>query len=518
MALPKEPRQKMINIMYLVLTALLALNVSSEILNAFKVVNKSLETSNTNIKKSNDFIYQSLAEKASDPATREKAIYWKGKADQVESLSKEMNSYLEGLKDTLIANSDPKKGEDGKPLLDADGKQEFNEASLEAATRLFGNGPGGSNLGPKLEQKLKDYRAAMLSVDDSMGKAYEATFPIDVAKPQIGEDGKPKDFTEAFFHMTPTVAALTILSKFQNNVKNSENLLASYCHNQVGAVKIVYNKFKAIAQGSSNYLMPGEKLTVTAGVGAFNDQASPVITLGGSVVPLNADGVAVKDFDANGSGEQSIHYNIHYRKPDGSYEDIPGDIKYTVGHPSGATVSLDKENVFYIGLENPITIGSPTGMDRTQVIGKGCNVSMSGAHGTVKVSAPGDCAITVAAAGSPAVTLPFRIKRIPEPEFKVGSGKIRMPSVEFKSQQFCRADMGPDFIYDVHYNVVSATVYFSGANFSNVVTTSITGNSLAAIQNYIQRCGPGSVVSFDNVKVSGPDGQRIIEGKSIALY
>ena len=93
---------------------------------------------------------------------------------------------------------------------------------------------------------------------------------LDVAPP-VGEDGKPKDFTRAYFHMTPTVAALTILSKFQNNVKNAENLEASYCHNQVGAVKFVLNKFQAIATVNSQYLMPGEKLTVTAGVGAFND-------------------------------------------------------------------------------------------------------------------------------------------------------------------------------------------------------------------------------------------------------
>jgi hypothetical protein len=78
--------------------------------------------------------------------------------------------------------------------------------------------------------------------------------------------------------------------------------------------------------------------------------------------------------------------------------------------------------------------------------------------------------------------------------------------------------MGPDFIYDVHYTVVSATVYFSGANFNNVVTTSINGNNLAPLSQYLQRCGPGSVVSFDNIKVSGPDGVRVIDGKSFALY
>jgi len=111
----------------------------------------------------------------------------------------------------------------------------------------------------------------------------------------------------------------------------------------------------------------------------------------------------------------------------------------------------------------------------------------------------------------------FRIKRIPDPIFKVADGKVRMPSVTFKSQQYCRAEL-ENFDFDTKYSIVSATVYFSGANFPNVATGAINGNTLAPIANLIQRCGPGSVVTFDNVKVTGPDGQRTIEGKSIALY
>ena len=92
-----------------------------------------------------------------------------------------------------------------------------------------------------------------------------------------------------------------------------------------------------------------------------------------------------------------------------------------------------------------------------------------------------------------------------------------MASVEFKNQPFCRAEL-ENFDFDLKYTVVGATVYFSGANFPNVVTASITTNSLAGLQSYMQKCGPGSVISFDNIKVSGPDGVRSIEGKSIALY
>ncbi len=88
---------------------------------------------------------------------------------------------------------------------------------------------------------------------------FDKTFPVDVT-PIVGQDGKKKAFTEAFFHMTPTVAGLTLLSKFQNNVKNAENLVVTFCHDQIGAVKVVYDQFAALVGQSSNYVMPGEEV------------------------------------------------------------------------------------------------------------------------------------------------------------------------------------------------------------------------------------------------------------------
>ena len=510
MALPKEPRQKMINIMYLVLTALLALNVSSEILNAFKVVDKSLITSNNNISTANSTIYESLKAKLADPGTHEKAVIWNANAEKARSLSKEMSDYIDKLKIDL-------KKEAGAKMVDVDGKQveQFKEDDLEAATRLFGNGEGGQKQGPELEKKLKDYTQAMLNIDPEIKQKYANTFPVDT-KPPIGQDGKEKEFTEAYFHMTPTVAALTLLSKFQNNVKNSENLIAGFCHTKVGEVKFLLNKFEPIATANSTYLMPGEELIITAGVGAFNDASKPVISIGGTPTALNDKGVAEKKFNVSGGGNQKVHVSIAYTKPDGTQDHLEKDVEYTIGTPGGAAVMLDKMNVFYIGVDNPVTIGSPTGWDKTNVTMTGGTITGTGSKRTVRVTAVGPANITVSPQGKPSV-FAFRIKRIPDPIFKVADGKVRMPSVTFKSQQYCRADL-EQFDFDLKFTIVSATVYFSGANFPNVSTSSIQGNSLAPLSAFIQRCGPGSVVTFDNVKVQGPDGVRTIEGKSIALY
>src|SRR3954464_15166626 len=126
MSIPKEPRQIMINLMYLVLTALLALNVSSEILNAFKTVNNSLMNANSIIETKNEGLFKSFERKLSDPKTTQLAAIWKPKADKAKGLADGMFSYIEDLKNQLMKESGQKNPGDA-----------FKEDDLDAATRLI---------------------------------------------------------------------------------------------------------------------------------------------------------------------------------------------------------------------------------------------------------------------------------------------------------------------------------------------------------------------------------------------
>ena len=129
MALPREPRQKMINIMYLVLTAILALNVSAEILEAFKTVDKSLQNSSANLTNANNTLYESLTKKLTDEKYKDQAMIWEPKAVKAKTLSAEIITYIEGLKGNLKKNADL--------VTKADGTESFKEDNLEASTRLF---------------------------------------------------------------------------------------------------------------------------------------------------------------------------------------------------------------------------------------------------------------------------------------------------------------------------------------------------------------------------------------------
>ena len=502
MALPKEPRQKMINLMYLVLTALLALNVSSEILNAFKVVDISLQNSSLNLAAANSTLYKSLSDKLADAKTSQKAQIWQPKAEQARKLSEGMTTYIEGLKKQLKTTA-------GLEMIN--GKESFKEDNLEAATHLFGT----EGKGKELEAKLKAYKAAMLAIDPQINAKFGKTLPVDV-EPPIGQDGTKKDFTNAYFSMTPTVAGLTLLSKFQNNIKNAENQVVTFCHEQIGAVIVKFDQTGVLVGQSSNYIMPGQEISITAGIGAYSSAAQPQISIAGSSVPV-IDGKGTYKISASGSGLRKVPVTIRYLDQDGIAQTKTEEVEYTVGTPGGAAVMLDKMNVFYIGVDNPITISSGSGWDKTSVSMSGGTLSGSNGNRVVRVNTPGKATINVTADGKGS-QFDFRVKEIPNPIFKVGPGGTRMTSGSFKSQQYCRAEL-ENFDFAANFSVVSATVYFSGANFSNVQTASLNGNNLSPLNALIQRAGPGTSVTFDNVKVQGPDGkQRTIQGVGIVLY
>ncbi|MEJ0105834.1 MAG: hypothetical protein WDO19_26235 [Bacteroidota bacterium] len=206
MAIPREPRQKMINMMYLVLTALLALNVSAEILNAFKTVNRSLQNTNAVVDKSTNTIMTSLQQKMTDPSTAEKAKIWYPKAKQVVDYSAAIYNYIDGVKAKIMTESkyDPASGKDK------------GVDNLDVSTRILVEKGEGKNL----YKMLEDYKKNVLSVDPVITKEFESSLPIDLTIPKTENKGN-KTWEAAYFRMVPTIATLTILSKFQNDVKNN---------------------------------------------------------------------------------------------------------------------------------------------------------------------------------------------------------------------------------------------------------------------------------------------------------
>jgi gliding motility-associated protein GldM len=516
MSLPKEPRQKMINMMYLVLTALLALNVSVEVLNAFKTVNRSLENSNKVVTEKNDLTYNAFHQNLNDPATKALAAIWAKPAFDIQTSAANFSNYLETLKTQLQKESG---------LKTVDGKPTYNEGDLDAATRMFDQGGHGK----KLYDSLKNFRQYLLdeldpknypdqSVLSDSTKAdmlrtraeLEKRLPIDLRIPpsETGEAEKKdpaENWTIRYFHMTPTVAALTILSKFESDVKNSESQVVDYLHKQIGEVKIKFDQFDAIVSPSATYVMPGDELDIKAGIGAFSAAAKPKITINGSEYPVNEEGVADFKTKAEGSGEHTVSVHIVFAKPDGSLatKDVP--VKYTVGVPSGASIFLEKMNVLYVAEENPVTIsGGSVGAEKVHVSFTNGDIhKVSGDSYVCIPDKPGDGQIIVDANGK---KTPFnmRVKYLPDPIGYVGTHTGGVISTgEFKADGGVIAKLqNSDFIsgFTVVDYKLAATI---NGQYLEVTNQGRAWTGQAA--QLVDRCTPGTHVFIDELRCKGKD-------------
>ncbi len=515
MSLPKEPRQKMINMMYLVLTALLALNVSVEVLNAFKTVNASIEKSNGVVDKKNATTYSNFEAAAKDPQTAAKAAIWAPKAAAAQKLSANLTSYIEGLKEQLINESNPQV---------KDGQREYTEGNLDAATRIFDT----KGEGPKLYNSLQKFKADLLDILDpshypelpdvtkkelaAAKEDFAKKLPLDlqVPKSESGNESSgniQKDWTINYFHMTPTVAALTILSKFQSDAKNSESGVVDYLYKQIGSVKLVFDKFEPLVSPSATYLMPGDKLDITAGIGAFSAAAKPNIYFNGSPATLGADGTA--DFHTTVNSTGTVAVKIEYFKPDGSKDVITKDVKYVVGQPSGASVFLEKMNVLYVAEDNPIKIsGGSVGREKVKVSFDHGEITHGDGDEWVAVpKTPGEGKVIVNADGK-ITEFPMRIKYLPNPTGFVGTKQGgAMSTAEFKAigGLIARLD-NSEFISP--FKVVGYKLAALGGGISQYIEAQNDGNrwtgQAAAI---VARATPSTNIFFDNIRVQGKDGR-----------
>lgn len=495
MALPKEPRQKMINLMYLVLTALLALNVSAEILNAFKTVDRTLLTANKTIDDKNQAIFNSFEEKLKDEKTRERAAIWKPKADSAKMFADQMYAYIEQLKAEIKTSAGGTNGQD------------FKEDDLEAATRVLIE-PG--KKGEEFKNRLQQFKDQLFSIDPKIKAQYQNSLPIDLNPMKSNNEMSEKNWAYGYFHMTPAIASITILSKFENDVKNSEAMVVDFCHRQVGEVQVVYDAFQAFAGTNSQYLMPGQELVITAGVGAFSKAAAPSVSIDGAGVPLGADGAAEYKTNVGGPGSYTKHVTVSFTKPDGTKDVVEKDIQYTVGSPTGASVSADAVKVFYIGLDNPITVsGGNVGDEKVSVSMTNGTLSKSGpGKYIVRPGTPGKATVTVVADGKP-TPFEFRVKTVPDPVAKVGQNKGGPMRVnDFKAQFGVRADL-ENFVFEgVKFNVTGYTLVLTGAGFPNLAFRQVNGDSFDPVRDLIEKCKQGTTVTIDEIKASGPGGSR----------
>lgn len=495
---PETPRQKMIGMMYLVLTAMLALNVSADILNGFTLVNNSLKTTLKAAEGRNKALHSDFEYLASqNPA---KAGEWLVKAQKVKSASDSLYDYIADMKDRIAKIADG-------PTGSADSL--INNSNTDAAGQV-GIVQG---RGKVLEKKINDYSLVLQSlVTDSIQKeTFRKTFATNPKK----KDAEIIPWVDQLFVYMPAAATITILSKFQNDIKNSEAEIVNFLKAQVDAGDYRVNEIKAIVIPNSKYVIRGGKYTAQIALAATDSTKKPVVKVNGKEI-VNG----LYEFTCGATGSFTYKGQIDLPKSDGTVIPYFFESEYTVGEPS-VTISADMMNVFYAGIANPISISVP-GVPASKITASmsGGSLERTGSGWIAKPARVGqECVISVSANmdgknqsfGSKA----FRVKALPPPiafiDCKDGSGnqmKYKGSKPLSKSALIdangVKAELD-DADLDVKYRVLGFEVNFFDSMGNTIIELSEGDKFSDRQMGQMRKTTKGKRFYITKVRAVGPD-------------
>jgi gliding motility-associated protein GldM len=488
-------RQKMIGIMYLVLLAMLALNVSDLVLKAFRNINDSLNTSKENV---GNNITQLLRNYESTKAKESGDNLLKlNRAKEAQKIGEDLIKYIDELQKKIAADGFDENGD----LV--------QKNNLDIGQNIMGNDAENKE-GKKLQAKINETGkklAALLQADE--GKPTFMLQALDPAKPKAGE---PKTWTgNNFGEGVPLAAFRTILTMIQNDAKNMEADII----NKILADKpiVVLDQFEAVAVAPTSYVIQGQPYKAEIYLTASDSKSTPDISVNGNKVPTDK-GKGVYTGGTGSVGTFTWKGTIRVKERNGNiktYETKPQT--YQVAAPS-ATVSSDKLNVIYAGIPNPFTISAPGFPNVNATISGG---SLSGSGGKYMINVPGSLVgkeVSISVSGTnegKTVNLgapKFRVKAIPAPVAKVGGyGGGDIASVQLKSESEIEADLD-DFPFDVKFKILRFELTVIKPRSDAITISGQGGNFTGAVRSAINAVSPGTRVIFDQIVSQGPDGRQ----------
>lgn len=510
MSIPKEPRQIMINLMYLVLTALLALNVSNEILAAFRTINKSIKSSNESIDDKNDAKYSFFEKNMEIPSEREKTKPYYDLAMQLRKESKELVDYLDHWKYRLIMQAGGWRDSVNFP------GEIGNESDLHASTDLLVEKEKG---GDEIKKRLEAYRASLLkSIGETEGSQLAKQLPLKIDTMKKSDANPKGEWAAGNFYNMPVIATVTLMSKFQNDIKNSEAMIIDRLYDKIHADEVKFDGFKAIAVPKNSYLLAGQKVEAEISLAAYKTSFKPIVTSNVGRVTDTKEGIAYWENTVTGTGLQTVKGTVAIDMG-GKLEKKEFEFTYMVG-TTGASMQLDKMNVFYIGVPNPVTVsaagysmedieltipGSDAVITKGDALGK-YNVSLKKQGKIMAIISARTKEAGVKEVGRQEI----RVKMIPDPIAEVAglSGSVGIPSNRMKVIPGINAAL-KNFDFDVRFNVVSFDFTYLQKRQDPVGPISVNGALFSGskqVTDVIAKCKPGDKIFLENIKARGPDG------------
>ena len=544
----ETPRQKMIGMMYLVYTALLAMNVSKDILDAFDTVNTGVQETNITLMQQISQRYTSFEEQYSLDAEKV-GPYWQ-EAQQLRDKSTEMINYLEAMKWDLVSKIEEMDYADALEhglLKDPDtiqynGRLIYNINTSKIKSRdnynkptayMMGD-PEGNGRAFELKEKIDEYRQEIVRImgvehihelglitDTQYTEGDSIGTKIDYAPDASDELQKGWEYRN--FHHTVLIADVTLLNKIISEVETAELNAVTHLAQAIHAEDFTFDEVGAKVFAESSYIMSGQTYRAQAMVTAWqNTQTSAMVSLdGGAAKEFHSDSQGVIHLDFNvGVGTHRYSGVIPMLNPKtNEIEDYPFENTFTVAPPA-VSVSATKMNVVYAGIDNPIAIGGGVGGE-ISATASGANLTRTG-NGTYNLRVVGnstEVTVNVSSQGSNLGSMKFRVKELPKPNAKIDNvgvdGKVSKSAL--LAANMVRAEM-KDFDFDgVHYDVVGYTVKYR-TKAGTVKEEKVNGSKFSeTLKSVFNSANVGDIFVFTAIRVKGNDNKEKVLDSQIAV-
>jgi gliding motility-associated protein GldM len=497
----QTPRQKMINLMYLVFIAMMALNMSKEVLSAFGMINESLAESNASVTERNVAAMAGLAAKAEEQPA--KYVPLKEKAEQVHTLTTNFTTYIDNLKE--------------KALEDIEGEERDDYEAMDQSAKLdeylFSSGQP-SEAGKEFLAEIEKYREGVAGV---LGENY-SNIAAEVRRefntePVVNSEGVKKPWLEYNFEGFPLIASITKLTQMQGDAKAAENdALSAMLSGQLQS-EVSLTNYEALVIPDKTAFFSGEKFTGTVVLGRVDNTLQfDKVTINGQEVKSTKAGQVKLEFPAGNVGEQKITGQLQFKEGD-SIVTIPVNQSYSViPKPNSAVISADKMNVVYRGVANPMTISIP-GVGNVSANAPGLRSTGGAGNYIMDVTTLQAREVTINVSGE----LPggervsdsktFRVRDIPRP---VGTVRGEDGTVRMQRQNLEISTIGaalPDFEFDVDLRVTGFKFRVAGQPTIQVRGQKLDQSAISALR----RAGRGETVQIFDVEaqLAGSSGYKL---------
>jgi len=506
----QSARQKMINLMYLVFIAMIAMTMSKEVLSAFGLMNTKFDSANELAMNSNNGILSQL-EKQAEEKPQDFAVA-NEKAKQISIISDEFYKWIDDVKERdIVKIGNYEREENGElPYEEMDKGDKLDEHWF--------TGDRYTKRGDEIVARIEKYKKDIEAVLPSEGKwapviaGFEKRFNLD---PVVDKEGKTKKWLDYHFQGFPAIASYTKLTAMQNDVKATEtNIYNGFLGNLVSDATSLKN-YKAIVLADKSAFFAGEKFQGRVVLGKYANVTPTKLTVAGKEIDLtnaiDSTGAAKLDFNVGNVGEHDIKGKFTFLE-DGKPLDIPIIGNYVVvPRPNSATISADKMNVVYRGVSNPMTI-SFAGVPDNKVKASGAGLKAAGKGKYVMNPGSGkEVTINVTAKLDDGSTAndkkTFRIKDIPAPTGTIArqSGVVKLPKRNVEIGTVGAALN--DFVFDLPIGVTSFKIKVPGQPTVNVAGTKMNSQAKAAIKK--ARRGDNITIFDIKAKITGNASYRL---------